>query len=135
MARTQVSIERGIGDKVTILRQQGKNYREICKELNISKGTVSYHLGKGQKEKTKESNKRRQEGICSKVHGFIYDKRKPYKPPIYKLGPIRKKARGFTYGSKVFQRKATYKVNKGMLKHHIQQVLTYIGKVFPGIKS
>ena len=78
MARTQASIERGIGDKVTILRQQGKNYREISKKLDISKGTVSYHLGKGQKEKTKESNRKRQQGICSKVHGFIYDKRKPY---------------------------------------------------------
>ena len=135
MARTQVSIERGIGDKVTILRQQGKNYREISKKLDISKGTVSYHLGKGQKEKTKESNRKRQQGICSKVHGFIYDKRKPYKPPIYKLGEIRKKARGFTYGSKAFRRKATYKVNKGMLKHPIQKVWTYIGKIFPGIKS
>ena len=52
MARTNVSLERGIGDKIIILRQQGKNYREITEELGISKGTVAYHLGEGQKLKS-----------------------------------------------------------------------------------
>jgi hypothetical protein len=37
VARTQRSIERGIGDKIIILRQQGKSYREIKEKLSISK--------------------------------------------------------------------------------------------------
>lgn len=137
MARTNASLERGIGDKVIVLRQQGKNYREITEELGISKGTVAYHIGQGQKEKMKEWNRKRQEGICSKVHGFIYDKRKPYKPFVYTLGEIRKKARGFTYGVHALNRKkgTTYQMSKKLLKHPNQKVWAYIGKIFPGIKS
>ena len=101
----------------------------------MSKGSVAYHCGEGQKEKTKESNKRRQEGICSKVHGFIYDERKPYRPFIHTLGPIGKKARGFTYGRHVLSKKSSYRDNKNALKHPLQKVWTYIGKVFPGIRS
>jgi transposase len=44
------------------LRSQGKTYREIQKELGCSKGTISYHLGEGQKQKTRQrSQKRRTE--------------------------------------------------------------------------
>tara|TARA_R110000765_G_scaffold7963_9_gene26168 strand:- start:6971 stop:7510 length:540 start_codon:yes stop_codon:yes gene_type:complete len=38
-------------DKILNLRSQGKTYSEIVKELGCSKSTVSYHCGKGQKEK------------------------------------------------------------------------------------
>jgi len=40
--------------KESILRlgSEGKSYGEIQKELGCSKGTISYHLGAGQKEKT-----------------------------------------------------------------------------------
>lgn len=34
------------------LHGQGKSYREISLLLGCSKGTISYHLGMGQKEKT-----------------------------------------------------------------------------------
>jgi len=34
------------------LRAEGKTYDEIKKILGCSKGTISYHLGMGQKEKT-----------------------------------------------------------------------------------
>jgi len=134
--RTNTSLQSRKKEKILELRSQNYTYREIQEAIpGLSKGSIAYHCGEGQKEKTREVNRKRQQGICSKVHGFIYDKRNPYQPPVYKLGPIRKKARGFTYGSKAFQRKATYKVNKGMLKHPIQKVWAYIGKVFPGIKS
>ena len=33
------------------LKAEGKSYREIQKILGCSKGTIAYHLGKGQKEK------------------------------------------------------------------------------------
>jgi len=134
--RTNASLQSRKKERILKLRSLNYTYREIQEAIpGLSKGSISYHCGEGQKEKSREVNRKRQEGICSKVHGFIYDKRKPYKPPIYKLGEIRKKARGFIYGVHVRSKKATYKANKDMLKHPIQRVWTYIGKVFPGIKS
>jgi len=143
--RTQTSVERGLPEKILFLRKTSEGskrpYRNIQSILEqegygkVSLGTICYHLGEGQKEKTTRINKKRQEGICSKVHGFIYDKRKPYKPFVYKIGEIRKKARGFTYGAKILRKKATYQTNKNALKHPNQKVWAYIGKVFPGIKS
>ena len=38
-------------EKIITLRNQGKTYNQIKNELNCSKGTISYHVGKGQKEK------------------------------------------------------------------------------------
>lgn len=32
-------------EKILELRNQGKKYKEICAELNLSKSTVSYHIG------------------------------------------------------------------------------------------
>ena len=39
-------------EKIIQLKNEGKSYREIEKILGCSKGTISYHCGKGQKEKT-----------------------------------------------------------------------------------
>jgi CRISPR/Cas system Type II protein with McrA/HNH and RuvC-like nuclease domain len=41
-----------VKDKILELRSQGKSYKYIVKILGCSRGTVSYHCGKGQKEKT-----------------------------------------------------------------------------------
>jgi len=134
--RTNASLQSRKKERIIELRSLNYTYRKIQEAIpGLSKGSISYHCGEGQKEKTREVNRKRQEGICSKVHGFIYDQRKPYKPPVYKLREMRKKARGFTYGAKSLRKKATYKANKDMLKHPIQKVWVYIGKVFPGIKS
>lgn len=40
------------------LREKGYTYSQIKDELGCSKGTISYHLGPGQKEKTKERSTR-----------------------------------------------------------------------------
>ena len=42
-----------LGIPIKELYEKGLSYREIEKELGCSKGTISYHLGKGQKEKDK----------------------------------------------------------------------------------
>ncbi len=39
--------------RILELKAEGKTYLQIQKELGCSKGTISYHLGVGQKEKTK----------------------------------------------------------------------------------
>ena len=43
-----------LGPKIKALRKQGYSYKDIRNTLNCSIGTISYHLGKGQKEKTKK---------------------------------------------------------------------------------
>lgn len=44
-------------EKILQLRKEGKSYREIQKIVGCSKGTISYHLGAGQKEKTNQRTK------------------------------------------------------------------------------
>jgi len=134
--RTNASLQSRKKERILELRSLNYTYRKIQEAIpGLSKGSISYHCGEGQKEKSREINRKRQKGICSKVHGFIYDQRKPYQPAVYKLGPVRKKGRGFIYGVHARSKNATYKANKDMLKHPIQRVWVYIGKVFPGIKS
>ena len=46
-------------EQILQLKQEGKSYRQIQKLLGCSKGTISYHLGEGQKGKHRETNARR----------------------------------------------------------------------------
>jgi CRISPR/Cas system Type II protein with McrA/HNH and RuvC-like nuclease domain len=41
-------------EKIIQLHNQGKSYKEIQDILGCSKGTISYHCGDGQKEKSKQ---------------------------------------------------------------------------------
>ena len=54
------------------LRAEGKSYREIEKELGCSRGTIAYHCGEGQKEKTIERTRHRRERdtIYRKIESF-----------------------------------------------------------------
>lgn len=54
-------------DRIIALRKQGKTYTEIKDELGCSKGTISYHLGPGQKAKT--LNRRKASGL--KLRNYI----------------------------------------------------------------
>lgn len=46
-------MNKNLKNKILALKAKGFSYNEIAKELNCSKGTVSYHLGTGQKAKSK----------------------------------------------------------------------------------
>lgn len=48
-----------LGNQIRRMRDQGASYREISEALTCSKGTISYHLGAGQKEKTLERTRSR----------------------------------------------------------------------------
>jgi predicted transcriptional regulator len=50
-------------ENILRLRAEGKSYNQIADELGCSKGTVSYHIGFGQKEKTKNIQGRNREAI------------------------------------------------------------------------
>ena len=45
-------------EEIFKLRSEGKTYSQIQKQLGCSKGTIAYHLGEGQKEKTKDRSSR-----------------------------------------------------------------------------
>ena len=61
------------------LKDQGMSYRKIQKELGCSKGTIAYHLGKGQKKKTqvRRRKNRKLNPLQKKVDNFKNDKYNP----------------------------------------------------------
>lgn len=58
------------------LKEKGYSYRDMNKEFGYSKGTISYHLGKGQKEKNnqRQIKLRKEKPILRKVERYL---RKP----------------------------------------------------------
>ena len=51
--RNNKSIRRGLKEKIIALAEQGWTYNMIKRRLNCSKSTISYHLGDGQKDKSR----------------------------------------------------------------------------------
>lgn len=54
-------------DEIFRLRAEGRTYSEIKRELGCSMGTISYHLGAGQKEKTRQREKKRRLKISTYI--------------------------------------------------------------------
>jgi|TARA_R110000823_G_C15883115_1_gene495276 CRISPR/Cas system Type II protein with McrA/HNH and RuvC-like nuclease domain len=64
-------------DRILELRKEGKTYNQIKEIIGCSKGTISYHCGNGQKEKTKKRKQKIRENVLlAKVERFKYRKRK-----------------------------------------------------------
>ena len=64
------------------LRNDGKSYSYIQKELKCAKSTISYHCGEGQIEKTTNrriANRAKQHPLVRKIENFQLDYNKP--PP------------------------------------------------------
>lgn len=59
-------------NEIIRLREEGHTYTQICQILGCSKGTVAYHCGFGQKEKTRQRNQESKEknNACNKVWNF-----------------------------------------------------------------
>lgn len=55
--KKSVSKAKGVGKAIHLLASEGKSYRQISSELGVSKGTISYHLGVDQKQKTQGRTK------------------------------------------------------------------------------
>ena len=51
--RNNLSIKRQLKENVFKLREEGRSYKQIAKELGCSKGTINYHLSEGAAEKIK----------------------------------------------------------------------------------
>lgn len=52
------------------LKSQGLSYRQIQEKLGCSKGTIAYHLGTGQKDKTLKRNRDRRNHISKWLHEY-----------------------------------------------------------------
>jgi 5-methylcytosine-specific restriction endonuclease McrA len=73
-----------VKDQILELRNLGYSYRQIEEKLNCSKGTIAYHCGDGQKNKTtKRRNKSRlnQHPLARKIENF----NTKYSKPVLKL--------------------------------------------------
>ena len=124
--RTNLSIQEGKSEKILELGKKGYSYDKIKKETGYSKSSISYHLGEGQKKKSRTRQKNQNEGFKRKVWGFIYGQRKPKKPFVYSTTELRKKGRSFFHTDN----RRKYKV---IIKE--PKIWQYFGKVFPGITS
>ena len=76
MARNNLSFKNKLPEKILALRAKGFSYRKIQQKLNCSKSTISYHLGKGQKEKAKKRLEKQRNA------GIRYDRVNPYSPDL-----------------------------------------------------
>lgn len=65
-----------LSDQILELRKQGLNYNQIQEKLKCSKGTISFHCGDGQKQKSLKRNKKRRKNnpLKTKIESFIYSK-------------------------------------------------------------
>tara|TARA_R110000744_G_scaffold190390_2_gene309534 strand:+ start:201 stop:953 length:753 start_codon:yes stop_codon:yes gene_type:complete len=119
--RTNTSKLRDIGVKIKTLRKKGLSYNEIKKKLKCSKGTISYHLGRGQKKKSYERTREiKKEG--NKTWGFIYKIREYVPMPITIIKRASKK------GAHFFR-------NKGKQVNELGSIYVYYNKIWPGITS
>ena len=92
-------------EKIFQLYAEGKSFREIQKILGCSKSTISYHVGKGQKEKTlnrrKQSRHRVAAHIRSKKQGKkCTDCREDYPYWILEFDHLPQYEKLFTIGGK-----------------------------------
>jgi len=80
-------------EQILKLRNEGKSYREIANILGCSRGSISYHCGEGQKEKTKKrvEKKRNSNKLIQKVERF--KTKKIVKNIVYKK--IKNRTRSF----------------------------------------
>jgi len=127
--RNNASIQRQLPEKIKKLRKKGYSYRDIETTLQCSKGTIAYHLGRGQKQKLKDRDNNYKKLFPRKLTEFIYCRttRSAYKEVIpTKTSQFRKKCRGFQFNSIL---------KKG--EHFMEKPLTlmqYCQKVWPGIR-
>jgi len=61
-------------NEIIRLYEEGKSYRQIQKILGCSKGTIAYHLGAGQKEKTLQRQQKKRNAIATLIAEYKQEK-------------------------------------------------------------
>ena len=128
--RTKVSEDNRKKEKILSLGRRGFSYVQICKRLNVSKGSVSYHLGEGQKEKTRLRNAKCNDGMFRKMSNFQTGRKEYKERKVTKTEEIRKKGKNFLRGN---SRTENYHEAKAKLKYAPITIWDYFNKIWPGI--
>ena len=81
-------------EEILGLKKQGLSYNQIRDRLGCSKGTISYHCGEGQKEKTLSNTRirRRLSPLRTKMEAFKYSKKKELQDPFAEVFRPKRKA-------------------------------------------
>lgn len=97
-----------LSENILSLREQGKTYDQIVAALGCSKGTVAYHLGKGQKEKYMERQRIRRNTLDGALKHKTASFLSPSKPQKEKKTSDKTKSASRIISDKVggFQRSA-----------------------------
>jgi 5-methylcytosine-specific restriction endonuclease McrA len=61
-------------EQILQLREEGKSYKEIMEIVGCSKGTISYHCGEGQKNKTNLRTKKYRDNHKTDIHQIFNKK-------------------------------------------------------------
>ena len=98
-------MNKNLKSKIIELYNQGYSYNQIVDEIGCSKGTIAYHVGKGQKEKYRKRNYKAKKSnpLRTKYYRFIEDtkskkKISPMSPDIRQI--LKSKRDSFSYNSK-----------------------------------
>jgi len=127
--RNNLSIKKQIKENVFKLRKEGKSYRQIAKELDCSKGSITYHLSEGAAERVKSRLGRIE---WRKLWRFCYENGRNSNKKPYTESLVRKKGRAFLYGR--MGKRMTRKDRMG-LKHKTTKIFQCLDKIWPGIKK
>ena len=73
ISTTAKRIDPEILDRIFKWRNKGYTYKQLTEKFDVSKGTLSYHLGHNQKEKTKKRVQKRRDFFQRKIDQF-YDR-------------------------------------------------------------
>lgn len=118
-------------EQILELREKGYSYKQIVAELGCSIGTVAYHCGDGQKEKTKQrvSRSRLENPLAKKFYVFRAREFEAPRETIEAslLRGLKEKIRGFQrrVGSKLGERNNTFTASD-VLDLHGESPICYL---------
>lgn len=124
-------MNKNLEEKIKKLRKEGKTYSEIQTELGCSKGTISFHLGEGQKEKNINRQKKYRKENINIILGFkINNFKQKYKRETEKINKTKKQVLEIIRikTAKYKFRNKDLKMNNETEDFTVEQVINLIGE-------
>lgn len=90
-----------LSENIFRLRSEGKTYKEIQDALGCSKGTISYHLGEGQKAKFKARRDKDRATLAGSITKKIYAFEKETVLPQKRTPPKRNLSNSQSFSNKI----------------------------------
>lgn len=110
-----------LAKQIIAMYEEGKSYRQIAKELGCSKGTISYHLSEGQKQKTAARTRFRRSAIEKYLKEYkeasgCVDCKESYPYYVLEFDHLPKHAKSFTVSD--FKR---YTISLELIKEEVKK--------------